>query len=196
MSQLVHDVFHEARKPLDGEAAVRLASERPRDVVAAARVAELHARLQRSKLERDAVQDATQRGEDGADALDRLRAQPAGRPARADAVKRLHEGARRRAATEFARTQMALADEGHSALAATLGASTRLLADLRTAARRVAPLCPPAWSVVRVYRSAIEGHLRSQLAPLWSGPRGDELEVEELTRAYVLRRGNTSLPKR
>ena len=176
---LVHDVFEFALAPL-GDDVLASAADDPARVVAAARVVELHETLQRQRLRRDALADAEARGEDAADALDRLRHSPTGAPARAGAVARLYDGFRKRAATAFAEAQMSLADRGHGATAALLGAGTRLILDTQACVDHLAPLLPPSWRCARVCRSALEAHVERQLGQLWSPARARDLEVEEL----------------
>ncbi|KAH8075590.1 hypothetical protein JL721_1604 [Aureococcus anophagefferens] len=175
---LVHDVFEFALAPLGDDVLASAADDPARR--RGARVVELHETLQRQRLRRDALADAEARGEDAADALDRLRHSPTGAPARAGAVSRLYDGFRKRAATAFAEAQMSLADRGHGATAALLGAGTRLILDTQACVDHLAPLLPPSWRCARVCRSALEAHVERQLGQLWSPARARDLEVEEL----------------
>ncbi|KAJ1454663.1 exocyst complex component Sec6-domain-containing protein [Pelagophyceae sp. CCMP2097] len=179
VSLLVHDVFERVHAVLDIEL-LPLAADEPQRVVAAAEVVEMHDVLQR-RLVSDARADAARFGDDADDAEERLRATVVGAAARQDALRRVYDGARRTAASEFATMQMRLVDDGHSAVSAQLGAATRLVVGLNAARRDAANCVPPGWCLLRLVRVAYEDHVHRQLSPLWDGAdKRGELDVAEL----------------
>lgn len=188
VSRLVAEVFEALHDTLDADIS-EVAKTNPERLVACAEVVEMHELLQRRLVE-DARRDAARFGDgDEATAIEKLRASPGGAPSRDDALKRLYDAARRRAARMFAEHQMRLADEEYSQTSALVGAATKLVVDLDAVRKHAAPCVPEAeWQLVRVIRAAYEAHVERQLSPLWQLDErldvGDLIQVAEWLQRY------------
>ncbi|KAJ8598598.1 hypothetical protein CTAYLR_001696 [Chrysophaeum taylorii] len=175
VSRLVAEVFSVLHATLNSTES--LASREATHLVACAEVVEMHELLQ-TRLVADATRDALRFGEEPAAAVEKLRASPAGAASRDDALAKLYDAARRRAAELFAEHHLRFADEDYSQTSALLGAATKLVADLDATRKRAAPCVPDSWNLVRLVRAAYETHVHRQLSPLWG--KTTDLEVADL----------------
>lgn len=188
VSRLVAEVFEALHDTLDADIS-EVAKTSPERLVACAEVVEMHELLQRRLVE-DARRDASRFADgDETTAIEKLLASPGGAPSRDDALKRLYDAARRRAARMFAEHQMRLADEEYSQTSALVGAATKLVVDLDAIRKHAAPCVPEAeWQLVRVIRAAYEAHVERQLSPLWQLDErldvGDLIQVAEWLQRY------------
>lgn len=181
VGKLVNEVFAELHRCLEHGDIAEMARNEPARLVACAQVVEMHELLQ-ARLAQEAVA-----GEPGDALLEKLRASPLGAPSRDDALRRLFDSARRRAAKLFAEHQMRLADEDCSHTSALVGAATKLVVDLDKIRKFAAPCVPDnRWKLVRVVRAAYEAHLERQLSPLWTANFEEEdgagLDVADLVQ--------------